>query len=109
VCPSEVSDIEFSLWRRYQARGLVVWGIGGEDDIETLRRFRDQMGLTFPILYDAGTLVLNTYGQLRHQFGTRYPQDWIIGPDGRVLYFNDEYDNDAMADVIEAALDEAGQ
>ena len=83
---------------------MVVWGIGAEDDLETLRRFRDQMGITFPILHDPGTLVLNTYGQLRHEFGTRYPQDWIIGPDGVVLYFNEAFDHDAMVDVIESVL-----
>ncbi len=106
MCPSEVSDIEFSLYRAYQARGLVVWGIASEDDVETLTTFRDQMGLTFPILFDGGGTVHSSYGQLRHDFGTRYPQDWIIGPDGRVLYFNDEYDHEAMTAIIEAHLPE---
>ena len=104
MCPSEVSDVEFSLWRRYRDQGVVVWGIGSEDDLETLQRFRDQMGITFPILHDTGTVVLESYGQLRHQFGTRYPQDWIIGRDGHVVYFNDEFDHDAMVDVIESEL-----
>ena len=83
----------------------MVWGIGSEDDRSALEAFREQMGITFPILFDPGRVVLDMYGDLRHDFGTRYPQDWIIGPDGRVLYINDEYDQDAMTDIIESVLE----
>ena len=95
MCPSEVSDVEFSLWRRYQAEGLVVWGVGSEDDLETLRRFRDQMGITFPILHDPGTLVLDTYGQLRHQFGIECVQNFgsmqLQYPDGAFGFHNQRF------------------
>ena len=62
------------------------------------------MGLTFPILFDGGGLVHGSYGELRHEFGTRYPQDWIIGVDGTLLYVNTAYEPDEMTAVIEAEL-----
>ena len=33
-----------------------------------------------------------------------FPQDWIIGSDGRVAYVNNAYEPDEMIDVIEREL-----
>lgn len=104
MCPSEVSDIEREIWARYQDRGVQVWGIASQDERPRLLRFKAQMGLTFPILFDERTEVLNRYGNLRHSFDTIYPQDWIVGVDGRVAYVNPGYDPEAMRAVIEAEL-----
>ena len=103
MCPSEVSDIERTLWQRYQDQGLVVWGIGSQDGYEDLVGFRDQMGVTFPILFDEGARVQAQYEQVRARASV-YPQDWIIGPDGVVLYVNNAYDAEAMSAIIESAL-----
>jgi len=61
------------------------------------------MGVTFPILYDTGGAVHTLYSQQSAE-GTIYPQDWIIGVDGRVKYVNNGYDAAAMIAVIEAEL-----
>ncbi len=105
MCPSEVSDIERALWERYQDQGLVVWGIGSEDTYEGLVAFRDRMGVSFPILFDEGRVVQAEYDQARAFRGTIYPQDWIIGPDGTVLYVSSTYDIDAMTAIIDALLE----
>ena len=49
------------------------------------------MGLTYPILFDEGGLVHDQYnpGDIPTSL---YPQDWIIGADGRVRYVNTIYD-----------------
>ncbi len=83
---------------------MVVWGIGSDDTFEDLVAFRDQMGLTFPILYDEGGAVQALYAQQSAFESTVYPQDWIIGSDGRVAYVNNGYDPEAMIAVIEAEL-----
>ena len=67
-----------------------------------LKAFKEQMGLSYPILYDEGSKVLSKY-QVKKQ-NSPYPQDWIIGVDGRVRYFNSAYDLDAMRKVIDAEL-----
>ena len=81
----------------------MVWGIGSEDDFDSLVAFRDRMGLTYPVLFDEGGRVQAQYEQVRAR-GSIYPQDWIVGPDGTVLYFNNAYDADAMRAIIEAVL-----
>ena len=104
MCPSEVSDIERQIWQRFAADGVVVWGIASQDDRDRASRFREQLGLTFPILFDGDGSVLDRYGALRHSFGTVYPQDWIVGRDGKVAYVNAGYEPDEIVAIIEAEL-----
>jgi len=104
VCPSEVSDVEAQIWQEYQSRGVVVWGIASQDERARVSRFKAQLGLTFPILYDDRGQVLNRYGRLRHSFGTVYPQDWIVGVDGKVAYVNPGYEPDEITAILDAEL-----
>lgn len=62
------------------------------------------LGLTFPVLFDQGGVVHESYAMQTGFQGTVYPQDWIIGTDGKVAYVNSGYDNEAMAAVIEEEL-----
>lgn len=83
----------------------MVFAISSTDDLETLQRFRDQMGITFPILHDADGSVSAQYTQLKAEgVASAYPEDWVIGSDGRVAYVNNGYDPDQMIAIIEAEL-----
>lgn len=83
---------------------MVVWGIGSDDDYDALVDFRDQMGLTFPVLYDADGAVHAAYQQQAAYENTVYPQDWIVGTDGRVAFVANEYLPDDLRAVLEAEL-----
>jgi len=92
------------VWREYQDDGLVVWGIASQDPLAQLISFRDQMGLTYPVLYDEGASVHTQY-MVEWAFSTTvYPQDWIIGVDGTVVYVNNGYKQDEMTAIIEEEL-----
>lgn len=82
----------------------MVWGIAGDRDTQVqVQRFVEQLGVTFPILYDNGAAVIEQY-RLRHDFGTRYPIDWVVGKDGRIIYVNDGYEPDEIRAVLDAEL-----
>ncbi len=93
-----------SLFQRYQSQGLVVWGVASRENEETLRRFRDAYGVTFPILVDADGSVGEVYRQLSAFPSAAYPQDWIIGTDGQVAYLNNGFELEAMTAVVEREL-----
>jgi len=106
VCSSEVSDVEHSIWQAYQDRGVVVWGVASEEESEVLRSYADAFGLTFPVLVDSDGAVSDIYSQ-RSAFATAaYPQDWIIGREGDVVYMNNGFELDAMVSVLESELSE---
>ena len=45
------------IWEDYRDLGVVVWGISSEDRYAGLVGFTDQMGFTYPVLFDDGGLA----------------------------------------------------
>ncbi len=84
----------------------MVWGIGGiNEDFEAVADFVEQMGLTYPVLIDVDGSVFDAYTQ-QTAFGQAiFPQERIIDADGRVAYVNNSYDPEAVAAIIEQALE----
>ena len=82
----------------------MVWGIGPQDGLNNLQIFHEQMGLTYPFLYDDGGIAHADYNPGQKTTNSIYPQDWIIGADGTVLYVNTAYEPNEMIAVIEAEL-----
>lgn len=82
----------------------MVWAIASNEAQEVVRDFRDYFGLTFPILLDSDGAVIEDYSQAAAFPTAAYPQDWIIGADGKVAYVNNGYEPDEMRAVIEEQL-----
>ena len=82
----------------------MVWGIGSEDRYDDLSAFVEQMGLSYPLLYDEGGSVQELYNPGAVPTNSKYPQDWIIGADGRVKYVNTIYDPVELMAVLDAEL-----
>jgi hypothetical protein len=55
---------------------------------------------------DTDGTVVETYSQAMAFPTAAYPQDWIVGTDGTVVYVNNEFELDAMVAVIESELGE---
>ena len=70
-----------------------------KSDLEGLRDiYRER----FPGLIDSGGIVRNTY--LPPNMEAPYPQDCIIDPQGRIAYWETEYDVRASLKVIDRLL-----
>lgn len=61
--------------------------------------------MTYPILVDNQN-VSSAYSILSAFETAAYPQDWVIGVDGKVAYVNNGYEPDEMIAVIEEQLAE---
>lgn len=77
-------------------------GIAPDDTLDDLTAFVDQMGLTFPVLWDEDRSVRELY-EIQNEFSA-YPEDWVIGADGTVLYVNNRYEQDAILGIVEGQL-----
>ena len=64
----------------------------------------EQTGLTFPILLDTNGAVNAAYQQLMAFPTAAYPQDWIVGNDGTIIYKNNAFELDAMEQAIQSQL-----
>ncbi len=82
-----------------------MWAIASEENSEDAAiDFADALELTMPVLYDEGGVVHADYVTLSEVPSAAYPEEWIIGTDGIIVYHAALYDYSAVADVIEAEL-----
>ena len=93
-----------------QGLGLVVITY---DSLETLRTFSQARGITFPILSDAGSVVIQEYDLLNREqqpdsraYGVPYPGTFILDTDGRVTsrFFEQAYQERFTVSSIMVAL-----
>jgi cytochrome c biogenesis protein CcmG/thiol:disulfide interchange protein DsbE len=74
-CEDEMPAME-RLYRQLEGQPFELVAVSVDTDPEAVRRFRDRLGLTFPILLDPGAEVSRTYQT------TGYPESFLIGPSG---------------------------
>jgi peroxiredoxin len=92
------------LWQSYKDRGVIIWGIAAEDPLKDVINFVAQLGLTFPILFDETGSVHAEYNPLQSYTNSVYPQDWIVGVDGTIVYVNNQYQPEEMQAILEQEL-----
>ncbi len=62
--------------------------------------------MEMPVLLDQSGDVYASYVAEGELNNAPYPQEWLIGADGTVLYYANELDVAALTDAIDAALAE---
>ncbi len=80
----------------------MVWAVSAED-ADTLTSFRDSLGLSYPVLVDDQG-VHETWSQISSVMAAAYPQQWIVGTDGKIAYVAAEYTPDAVTAVLDEQL-----
>lgn len=84
----------------------MVFGIASNEPDDTVRSFAERQGLTYPILLDRDGQVNRQYAQEMAFPSAAYPQDWVVGTDGVVVYANNGFELDAMVTAIDNELAE---
>ena len=78
-CKAELPGL-IELYDQYKDQGLVVLGISGDDDAETLRAFATEWKIKYPMIVGRDeNELLDAYGPI---FG--YPISVIVGRDGAI-------------------------
>ncbi len=84
----------------------MVWGIASQEPDDRVRAFAAALGLSFPILLDRDGSVNRQYAQEMAFPSAAYPQDWVIGRDGVVVYAHNSFELDAIRAAVDGALAE---
>lgn len=83
-----------------------MWAVATREDADRLRDWAEYFAIDLPILDDAdGTVSALYQGTMSFPTGA-YPQQWLIGTDGVIEYYANEYYHDALVEVIERELAE---
>ena len=83
-----------------------VYAIASMENKDTVQTFVDQLGLTYPVLLDEDGSALRDYEMTMAFPSAAYPQDWVIGADGTIVYANNGFEADEMQAAIERELSE---
>ena len=77
-CRAEMPAFE-GLHRRFAARGLAILGINTREDGKAVRRYAEELGLTFPLVLDPDGKIGALYGVVG------LPTTFLIGRDGHAV------------------------
>ncbi|HFE66436.1 MAG TPA: TlpA family protein disulfide reductase [Chloroflexi bacterium] len=78
-CRAEMPGIE-QVYQAYQADGVVVLAINGQEEPALVKSFIDENGFTFPVLLDGNAEALRAYN------ARSFPMTVIVDRDGVVQY-----------------------
>ncbi|MED4271848.1 thiol-disulfide oxidoreductase ResA [Geobacillus stearothermophilus] len=67
------------LYPKYKAKGVEILAVDVDETELAVRQFRDRYGLSFPIMIDKGSQVLNAYGV------GPIPATYLIDKNGKVV------------------------
>lgn len=81
-----------------------VWAIASREPEATVQAFVDYYGVALPVLLDADGAVIDAYAMRLAFPDTIYPQQWLIGPGGEIVYANNGYEPDELVAAIEREL-----
>ena len=83
-----------------------MWAIATREDAETVRAWADAFDITLPILLDGDGSVTAQYAQTMAFPTAVYPQEWVIGTDGIIEYYANEFEYEALEEVVDGELGE---
>jgi cytochrome c biogenesis protein CcmG/thiol:disulfide interchange protein DsbE len=85
--------------RKHQGKGLVVVGVNTSDQPGLAPAFAKKMGLSYPIVYDAGDDVARQYGV------SNLPTLVVINPQGNIVAIRTGVEDEgALEDLVSDAL-----
>lgn len=79
-CRPEMPVLD-GLHRDLASRGLAIVGINAREDARAIRRFADELHLTFPLMLDSAGKINDLYGVIG------LPTTFVVGRDGRAVAF----------------------
>ncbi len=74
-----------------------------DEGTDTVESFRDAYGLELRMFAEGGSVHTQYQQELAFPTGA-YPQEWIVGTDGRIAYVNNTFEVDAVVEVLDAQL-----
>lgn len=98
-----MSDLQ-DLHEEFADQGLAVYGLNVpafSEDALTVAAFKDQAGLTYPVMSHSGSVWKIDFGG-SNTFP--YPRDALVGKDGRIAYTSNTYDPGAIRELIAELL-----
>jgi peroxiredoxin len=104
VCRKEMPHIESEIWQKHKNnKDFALFGIDMDEPIEKVKKFADDMKITYPLALDPGAEIFYTFAAK----GAGVTRNVIIDKNGKIVYLTRLYKEDEfneMKEVIELLL-----
>jgi len=82
VCRKEMPFIEDEIWKTGKAKGLKVIGIDRDEPLETVKKFKTDIKVSYPLALDPGADIFGLFAE--KQAGVT--RNVIIDRDGKIIF-----------------------
>ena len=103
VCRKEMPHLEKDVWQRFKDKNLMLIGMDRDEPIEIVKKFKKEMGVTYPMALDPGAEHFSKFAPKE----AGVTRNIVIDKTGKIVFLTrlfdkDEYDQ--MIKVIEELL-----
>ena len=102
VCRKEMPYIEREIWQEKKDEGLKVIGIDRDEPMATVKKFKEDTGITYPLALDPGAEIFSLYAE-KNAGVTR---NVIIDRDGTVIFLTRLFNPDEFNEMKEVIFRE---
>lgn len=103
VCIKEMPHIEEEVWQEWKDDGLVVIGVDRDEPLETVLKFKEKTGVSYPLALDPGAKIFQKFAEEK----AGVTRNIIIDKKGKIAFLTRLYDPvefEEMKKVIESLL-----
>jgi peroxiredoxin len=102
VCRKEMPYIEDEIWLPGKKEGLVIIGIDRDEPLETVKKFRKEMEITYPLALDPGAKIIELYAE-KNAGVTR---NVIIDRNGEIIFLTRLFEREEFNHMKKVIFDE---
>ncbi len=102
VCRKEMPFIEDEIWLPGSKEGLAVIGIDRDEPLETVRKFKAQMQITYPLALDPGADIFGLYAEKK----AGVTRNVIIDRNGKIIFLTRLFEKEEFNQMKELIFKE---
>ena len=102
VCRKEMPNIEKDIWQEKKDEGLKVIGIDRDEPPETVRKFRNDIGITYPLALDPGAEIFSLFAEKK----AGVTRNVIIDREGKIIFLTRLFEMDEFNEMKEIIFSE---
>lgn len=95
-------DLDTHIWQRLRDRGLLVYGLHGDEQPQALANFVEQTGITFPVIHSQYTIIDFDFSTVGYPF----PRQVVIDKNRTIRAIRNDLNVVELDAQLSALLDE---
>jgi len=97
VCRKEMPFIEDEIWQVYKDQGLMVIGVDRDEPLETVLKFQEKIGTTYPLSLDLGAEIFKKFASKK----SGVTRNVLINKEGEIVFLTRLFEREEFDELKE--------